>query len=112
MLPRVGDSFRQFRVLEKVGEGGMGEVYRARDTKLERDVALKFLTRVGAPVPDHANRLRSEARSLAALNHANIVTIYDIDEADGVPVLVLEWIPGRTLADPAYAKPFAADRFL
>jgi pimeloyl-ACP methyl ester carboxylesterase len=112
MIPNVGELFRQFRVLEKVGEGGMGEVYKARDTRLERDVALKFLTRVGRVQSEYAERLRREAKSLAALNHANIVTIYDIDDMDGTPFLVLEWVPGKALNDPAHATPFGVAQFL
>lgn len=112
MIPLVGDLFRQFRILEKIGEGGMGEVYKARDTRLDRNVALKFLTRVGRVLPDQGERLRREAKALASLNHANIVTIYDIDEIDGVPFLVLEWIPGRALNDPSHIKPFQVESFL
>jgi pimeloyl-ACP methyl ester carboxylesterase len=103
--------FRRFRVLEKAGEGGMGEVYHAHDTRLDRDVALKFLTGVGRLIPEHAARLRAEAKSLAALNHPNIVTIYDIDEEEGMPFLVLEWLSGGTLSDPARAKPLILERF-
>jgi hypothetical protein len=84
MPVQVGTEFRQYRVLEQVGEGGMGVVYRARDTKLGREVALKFLTRLWSGVAGERDRLRHEARSLAALNHPNIVTVHDIDEADGV----------------------------
>jgi pimeloyl-ACP methyl ester carboxylesterase len=112
MIPRVGDVFRRFRVLEKAGEGGMGEVYHARDTRLDREVALKFLTRVGRIIPEHAARLRAEAKSLAALNHPNIVTIYDIDEEEGMPFLVLEWLSGGALSDPLQAKPIRLERFL
>ena len=61
--------FRQFRILAKVGEGGMGEVFQARDTKLDRDVALKFLTRVGGADIEYSARLRRETKSLSALNH-------------------------------------------
>ena len=112
MIPKVGDLFRQFHILEKAGEGGMGEVYRALDTKLDREVALKFLTRVGRLVPEHSDRLRQEAKSLAALSHANIVTIYDIGEAEGVPFLVLEWVPGKSLNDPSLTRPWSVERFL
>ena len=105
MLDRIGERVGQFEVLEKVGEGGMGEVFRARDTKLGRDVALKFLTRLGRMDPTQAERLKIEARALAGLNHVNIVTIYDIGEVDGVPFLVLEWLPGRTLGEASIAKP-------
>jgi pimeloyl-ACP methyl ester carboxylesterase len=101
----VGERLGQFDLVEKVGEGGMGEVFRAHDSKLGRDVALKFLTRLGPVNSDYAERLKIEARSLAALNHANILTIYDIDEVEGVPFLVLEWLPGRALSHPSFAKP-------
>jgi len=104
MIPRVGEQFRQFRIEAKVGEGGMGEVYRAEDCRLGRPVALKFLTRLHPAESDYAQRLRIEARSLAALNHANIVTIYDIDEADGMPFLVLEWISGTALSHPSQRR--------
>lgn len=110
--PNVDDVFHQFRILEKVGEGGMGEVFRARDTKLDRDVALKFLTRVGRLSLAQGDLLRREAQSLAALNHPNIVTIHDIGETDGVPFLVLEWISGKPLSDPSYQKPFDETTFL
>src|SRR5688572_33037278 len=104
-----GDEFRRFRILEKVGEGGMGVVYRAHDTRLGRDVALKFVTHAaGAAAAEFADRLRREAGSLAALNHPNIVSIHDIDDADGVPFLVLEWIDGKPLNDPSSPRPMPA----
>ena len=74
----------------------MGVVYRARDTRLERDVALKFLH---VQRSEHSDRLRREARALAALNHPSILTIHDMDEADGQPYLVLEWLGGGALSD-------------
>ena len=74
----------------------MGVVYRARDTRLDRDVALKFLH---VQRSEHSDRLRREARALAALNHPNILTIHDMDEADGQPYLVLEWLGGGALGD-------------
>lgn len=112
MIPSVGDQFRQFRILSKAGEGGMGVVFRAEDTRLGRDVALKFLTGIGPVGADEAARLEVEGRSLAALNHTNIVTIYDIGEADGAPFLVLEWVPGRSLADGALETPCREAEFL
>jgi pimeloyl-ACP methyl ester carboxylesterase len=111
-MPRVGEQFRQFRVLSKAGEGGMGVVFRAQDTRLGRDVALKFLTELGPLDVAGAERLRLEARSLAALKHANIVTIYDMDEADGAPFLVLEWVPGRSLGEVSRAAPCDVAEFL
>jgi len=112
MTPKAGDLFHQFRIVEKIGEGGMGEVFRARDTRLDRDVALKFLTRVGPLSSAHGDLLRREAKSLAALNHPNIVTIHDIGEADDVPFLVLECIAGTPLNDPSHRMPFDEAAFL
>jgi pimeloyl-ACP methyl ester carboxylesterase len=108
---KAGDVFRRFRVLEKVGEGGMGVVYRAHDTRLGRDVALKFVTCAGDRRAELSERLRREAGSLAALSHPNIVTIHDIDEMDDGPFLVLEWIDGRDLSDPAFPRPLSLERF-
>jgi len=90
----------------------MGAVFHARDTRLERDVALKFLTGIGPLGPEVAERLRLEARSLAALKHANIVTIYDIDETDGAPFLVLEWVQGTALGRAVLPSPLGEDAFL
>ena len=100
-----GDSFRHYKVLEKIGEGGMGVVYRARDTRLDRDVALKFLIHAAHSSTEARDRLRREARSLAALDHPNIVSIHDIDEADDVPFLVLEWIRGKPLTQVSLPLP-------
>jgi pimeloyl-ACP methyl ester carboxylesterase/predicted Ser/Thr protein kinase len=96
-MPVVGEVFRKFKIVSKVGEGGMGEVYRAEDTRLGRSVALKFLNWVTTAEPGMADRMLLEARSLARLDHPNIVTLLDFDEADGLPYLVLEWIDGESL---------------
>ena len=93
------------------GEGGMGVVYRAHDTKLGRDVALKFVTQAGEYNYELSDRLRREARSLATLNHPNIVTIHDIDEVDGVPFLVLEWIDGKDLSDLSFLRSLSTEEF-
>lgn len=111
MILNTGDLFRRFRILGKAGQGGMGVVYRAHDTKLNRDVALKFVTHVGDQNPELNERLRREALSLAALNHPNIVAIHDIDEVDDIPFLVLEWISGRALNDPSFTRPLSAEEF-
>ena len=112
MILIAGEIFRRFRVVAKVGEGGMGVVYRAHDTKLGRDVALKFVTQAGGDASAGlADRLRREAGSLAALSHPHIVTIHDIDEVDGVPYLVLEWIDGRPLSDGSFPRPMPLDVF-
>lgn len=96
-LPEPGETILHFEVLEKIGSGGMGAVYRARDTRLERDVALKFLTGSESVSPESHRRFQREARALASLRHPNIVTIHDFDELDGTPFLVLEWLPGSGL---------------
>jgi len=112
LIPSVGEQFRQFRILSKAGEGGMGIVFHAHDTRLGRDVALKFLTGIGPLDPRHVERLRLEARSLAALNHANIVTIYDLEETEQAPFLVLEWVPGTALSQAALPRPLGETAFL
>jgi pimeloyl-ACP methyl ester carboxylesterase len=111
-MPEVGDRFRRFQLLERAGEGGMGVVFRARDTVLERDVALKFLTRFGHAGPDRVRRLRAEAKSLVALNHPDIVTLYDLDEEQGIPFLVIEWLAGGALAVRPGATPLSVDGFI
>jgi CheY-like chemotaxis protein len=87
----------RYQSLEKAGEGGMGVVYKARDWRLDRLVALKFLPASQIESPQACSRGLAEARAIAALNHPNIATIYEIDESGGAPVLVLEFLPGGTL---------------
>ena len=86
-------------IAAQIGEGGMGEVYRARDTKLNRDVALKILPTAFALDPDRLARFTREAHVLAALNHPHIAAIYGFEESNGVQALVLELVDGPTLAD-------------
>src|SRR4051794_37626157 len=81
-----------------LGVGGMGEVYRARDTRLQREVAIKVLPPIVAADPERRARFQREARVLATLNHPNIASIYGVEEADGVWALVLELVEGDTLA--------------
>ncbi|MGH9814130.1 MAG: protein kinase domain-containing protein, partial [Candidatus Acidiferrales bacterium] len=97
--PMIGRTLGQYRVVQKLGAGGMGEVYRAADTRLGRDVALKFLPEVFARDPDRLARFEREAKLLASLNHPNIAAIYGLEEADGVRFLVLELVEGETLAE-------------
>src|SRR5437667_6429005 len=89
-----------YKILHRLGAGGMGEVYRAHDAKLGRDVAIKMLARAFADDPERVSRLRREARTLAALNHPNLAAIYDLLEADGACYLVLELVEGQTLRGP------------
>ena len=99
MALNVGDRLGPYSVTAKIGEGGMGEVYRARDTKLDRDVALKVLPQAFTDDPDRLARFEREAKVLASLNHPNIGHIYGLEEAEGTRALVLELIEGPTLAD-------------
>ena len=94
-----GTTLGPYQVTAKIGEGGMGEVYHARDTKLDRDVALKVLPEAFTSDPDRLARFEREAKVLASLNHPNIGSIYGLEEAEGVRALVLELVEGPTLAD-------------
>src|SRR5262245_7473276 len=95
----IGTTIGSYEIRSALGAGGMGEVYRAHDSKLGRDVALKLLPAAFAGDPDRVARLRREAQMLASLSHANIAAIHGLEESGGVPVLVLELVEGPTLAD-------------
>ena len=95
----VGRQFGVYKLTSFLGAGGMGEVYRARDTRLERDVAIKILPRVFSSDSERLHRFEREARVLATLNHPHIGAIYGIEDVDGVPALVLELVEGQTLAE-------------
>lgn len=105
----VGRRLGAYDLLSHLGAGGMGEVYRARDRKLGRDVAIKLLPRAFADDPERITRFAREARVLAALNHPNIGAIYGLEEADGVRALVLELVEGPTLADRLRSGPLSID---
>src|SRR5271167_2470210 len=99
----AGDKFGHYQVISLLGVGGMGEVYRALDTKLKRDVALKVLPATFLRDPERMARFQREAEVLASLNHANIAQIYGVAESNNVRALVMELVPGETLA--AHVKP-------
>ena len=112
----IGRTIGHYEIIEKIGEGGMGAVYKARDIHLDRSVALKMLPGESVAHPERKRRFALEAKAASALNHPNIITIYDIDVADGVDFIAMEYVAGHTLVDlippdgmePARAIQFAA----
>ncbi len=100
-----GTRLGPYEILSAIGAGGMGEVYRAHDTKLARDVAIKVLPANFVNDPERLARFQREARMLAALNHPNIATIYGLEQSGGVTCLVMELVPGETLAERVKAAP-------
>jgi hypothetical protein len=101
----IGKALGPYRVLDKLGEGGMGEVYRAQDTRLHREVAIKVLPALMATDPDRVGRFEQEARATAALNHPNIVALYDIGNERGTAYVVSELLTGGTLRERIAAGP-------
>ena len=108
----VGARLGHYEVTAKLGEGGMGEVWEATDTKLNRQVALKILPEAFATDPDRLARFQREAQVLASLNHPGIAAIYGIEEQDDTRALVLELVEGPTLADRIAQGPIPVDKAL
>jgi serine/threonine protein kinase/Tol biopolymer transport system component len=112
MTLAAGTRLGSYEVAAQIGAGGMGEVYRAHDNKLARDVAIKVLPANLVNDPERLSRFQREARMLAALNHSNIATIYGLEQSGGVTCLVMELVPGETLAERVKAGPLAIEETL
>src|SRR6266581_2508452 len=105
MTLAVGSRLGPYEILSPLGAGGMGEVWKARDTRLGREVAIKVLPAEVASDPSRLKRFEKEARSASALNHPNIVTVYDIGLADSVSYIAMELVAGKTLLALLFSGP-------
>src|SRR5215471_11541829 len=112
MVLQTGARLGPYKILSPLGAGGMGEVYRARDTRLDREVAIKVLQGELAAVPSRLTRFEREARSASALNHPNIVTIYEIGSRDSIPYIAMELIDGESLRAMLMEGPLPVRRLL
>src|SRR6202040_1404554 len=109
MTIAAGSKLGAYEITGALGAGGMGEVYQAHDTKLKRDVAIKVLPAAFVHDAERLSRFQREARMLASLNHPNIATIHGLEQSDGVHYLVMELVPGQTLAERLRAGPLGID---
>jgi serine/threonine protein kinase len=108
-MPEIGQTISHYRIIEKLGQGGMGEVFLAHDTSLDRTVALKFLPEVFSGDLERLARFEREAKLLASLNHPNIATIYGLEQEGGKRFLAMELVEGETLAQQIERGPLPAE---
>src|SRR5580693_4464808 len=105
-----GTRFGSYQILQPLGAGGMGEVYRARDTRLEREVAIKTLSLEHCSQPEALSRFEQEARSACALNHPNIVTIYELGHVNGTSYIAMELVIGETVRELLASGPMPSPK--
>src|SRR6476659_6088842 len=112
MSPEAGTTLGRYRLLDRIGRGGMGEVWKAHDGNLDRVVAVKIMAHPGLSDTSSQARFRREAHALSRLSHVGVATIFDFDVQEGVEFLVMEFVPGGTLEERIAQGPLALDELL